>query len=147
MGVANKGDKKRGEKRGREGGPAEPASRPRFSRVDEETATYFSEIAKHLETLDDEGDRELLAENVLGEAAGKEALVASDAACSRVVERLIPYAGTAALIAFLEACTEGENLGAVCTRWACRRPAAAAAAAAVAARVRQTVPWQPLPSL
>lgn len=57
-----------------------------------------------------------MADNALGEAAGSEARVASDAACSRVLEALLPHASVAALAGFVGACVDGENLGATCTR-------------------------------
>ena len=59
-----------------------------------------------------------MADNALGEAAGSEPRVASDAACSRVLETLLPHASITALTAFVGALCEGENLGATCTRYA-----------------------------
>ena len=50
-------------------------------------------------------------------AAGRQAEVAADAACSRVLEGLLPHASGAALCAFVRGCVEGESLGAICTRW------------------------------
>ena len=75
------------------------------------------EIAGHLKTLDSDEDRQLLADNVLEEAAARAADVATDAACSRVLESLLPHASTERLCAFVAACVEGDSLATVCTRW------------------------------
>lgn len=61
-------------------------------------------------------DRQLLADNALAEAAGREAEVAADAACSRVLEALLPHAATQQLAAFTRGCVEGEGLGELCTQ-------------------------------
>ena len=118
-----------GKKRGREaeaGAEAQEAApavqapeRPRYSKVDAETGAYFAEIAATFKALpdDDPEQRQLVADSALGEAAGGEARVASDAACSRVLEALLPHASAPALAAFVGALCEGENLGATCTRW------------------------------
>ncbi len=119
-----------GQKRGRAEAEAEPAAnvdseRPRFSKVDQETSSYFAEISNHFKALEDDEEKQLVADNALGEAAGTEARVASDAACSRVLEALLPHASIPALATFMGALCEGENLGATCTRWdmpsTCRR--------------------------
>jgi hypothetical protein len=111
-----------GHKRGREdgagGGRAHAGERHSFSRVDADTATYFREIDGTLKTLDDDSEKRLLADNVLEEAAGQEVEIATDAACSRVVEALIAHASLERQAAFLSKCVEGENLGGICTRWA-----------------------------
>lgn len=86
------------------------------SLLDTETSSYYAEINERFGELDDAEEKTLLAENALGEASGKEAEIACDAACSRVLERLLPHAGTEALCAFTRACVEGESLGAMCTR-------------------------------
>lgn len=109
--------------------PAPPATMPgqgeekersgkRHSRLDAETLAYYAEIDGRMAELgvDDAEERSLLADNALGEAGGREAEVATDAACSRVLERLLPHASTEALCAFTQACVEGESLGAMCTR-------------------------------
>ncbi|GAB4813915.1 hypothetical protein N2152v2_000961 [Parachlorella kessleri] len=101
-----------GQKRGRAEAEAE---RPRFSKVDQETSKYYEEISNHFKTLEDGEERQLVADNALGEAAGSEPRVASDAACSRVLETLLPHASIPALSAFVGALCEGENLGATCT--------------------------------
>eukprot|EP00887_Chlorella_sp_A99_P004080 scaffold23.g4080.t1 len=96
-----------GEKRRREEGEvAAPGGRPRFSSLDAETLSFFEEIAGHLKTLDSDEERGLLADNVLEEAAGRAAALATDAACSRVLESLLPLASTERLCGFVAACVE-----------------------------------------
>jgi len=109
-----------GKKREREEGGA----RRQHSRLEAEVLAYYEEIDAHFKSLTDDEERQLLADNVLGDAAGKEAAVATDAACSRVLEALLPFASTEALCTFTKACVEGESLGAMCTRWACTLAAA-----------------------
>jgi hypothetical protein len=116
-----------GKKRGRElevvsaaGTGDEEATRipsSRFSKVDSSTLAYFTEIDEHFKSLTDDEEKHILADNALGEARGKEAQVATDAACSRVVEALIPHASTQVLCIYLSQCVEGENLAVVCTRY------------------------------
>jgi hypothetical protein len=106
------------QKRDREGG-----GDGRHSRIDKETLNYFAEIDTHFKSLTDDEDRQLLAGNVLGDAAGREADLATDAACSRVLEALLPFASNEALCTFTTACVEGENLGTMCTRCAAGRRA------------------------
>lgn len=65
--------------------------------------------------MDDDEERQLLADNVLEEAAGRAAALATDAACSRVLEALLPLASTPRLAAFVSACVSGEALATVCT--------------------------------
>ena len=98
------------QKRDRESGDG------RRSRIDKETLNYFAEIDTHFKSLTDDEGRQLLAGNVLGDAAGREADLATDAACSRVLEPLLPFASNEALCTFTTACVEGENLGTMCTR-------------------------------
>ena len=90
------------------------------SRLDAETLSYYAEIDGRIAELgqEDAEERSLLADNALGEAGGREAEVATDAACSRVLERLLPHASTEALCTFTKACVEGDSLGAMCTRCA-----------------------------
>lgn len=107
-----------GQKREREG------EKRGYSRLPAETVQYFEEVAGRLKELDDDEERQLLADNALGEA---DSGVATDAACSRVVEALLPHASTAVLATFAKSVVEGENLGAMCTRCgarvaACRLP-------------------------
>lgn len=97
-----------------------PGDKPKRqgSRLDAETLAYYGEIDGRMAELqqEDAEERSLLADNALGEAGGREAEVATDAACSRVLERLLPHASTEALCTFTRACVEGESLGAMCTR-------------------------------
>ena len=109
-----------GKKRGRDAAEDGGGARPRYSRLDAETLGYYSEIDTHFKSLTDDEEKQLLADNALGETAGREAAVATDAACSRVLEALLPFASTEALCTFTRACVEGENLGAMCIRWGCR---------------------------
>jgi hypothetical protein len=88
----------------------------RHSRVDAETLKYYEEIGTHFKTLDDEEEKQVLAENVLAETEGKEVDIVPDAACSRVIEALIPYASIPALDKFLRGCIQEENLGVICTK-------------------------------
>ena len=92
-------------------------SQGRHSRLDAEQLSYYAEIDTHFKGLTDDEDKHLLANNVLGDAAGREAEVATDAACSRVVEALLPFASTEALCTFTKSCVEGDSLGTMCTRW------------------------------
>lgn len=105
-----------GQKREREG------EKRGYSRLPAETLQYFEEVAGRLKELEDDEERQLLADNALGEA---DSAVATDAACSRVVEALLPHASTAVLATFAKAVVEGENLGAMCTRCGARLAAAA----------------------
>ena len=89
----------------------------RHSRLDAEQLSYYAEIDTHFKSLTDDEDKHLLANNVLGDAAGREAEVATDAACSRVLEALLSFASTEALCTFTKACVEGDSLGTMCTRW------------------------------
>lgn len=88
-----------------------------FARVDQETSQYFNEINTHFKTLDSHEDKQLLANNVLEEAAERGAEVATDAACSRVLEALLPFASIEAISKYAKHCVEGENLGKLCTRY------------------------------
>ncbi|KAL4439741.1 hypothetical protein ABPG75_002742 [Micractinium tetrahymenae] len=95
-----------GQKREREG------EKRGYSRLPAETLQYFEEVAGRLKELDDDEERQLLADNALGEA---DSAVATDAACSRVVEALLPHASISVLGTFAKAVVEGESLGAMCT--------------------------------
>lgn len=103
-----------GQKRERDG---EGAPR-RGSKLDAETLAYYAEIDETLQGLEEPEERQLLADNVLGDAEGREVEVATDAACSRVLEKLLPCATTEALCKFSRACVEGDGLGTMCTRCA-----------------------------
>ena len=105
-----------GAKRAREEEGAGGGERPRVSRVDAATSSYFEELSATLRSLYDDEERQLLADNALDEVEGREAEVAADAACSRVVEALLPLASPDRSCRFLTNCVAGDNLGAVCTR-------------------------------
>lgn len=88
-----------------------------FSKIDEETLKYYAEIDAHFKTIEDDEEKHLLAENVLAETAGREADIVPDAACSRVLESLLPFASPSSLEKFTQNCIGGDNLGIICTRW------------------------------
>lgn len=104
------------DREGPEGGDQEHQGR--YSLVDEETLRYYEEVGGHFKTLQDEEEKQILADNVLSECEGKEIDVVPDAVCSRVLESVIPYASIPALDKFMRGCLEGENLGTMCTRQA-----------------------------
>lgn len=101
--------------RDEQGPPAAGAGRF-HSNLGEETLGYFNEIREHLKNIEDDEERQLLADNVLEETAGQEVEIATDAACSRVLESLIAHATAEKKATFLMACVEGDNLGLICTR-------------------------------
>jgi len=104
-------------KRGRQDGrDSQDEHRPRISRVNEETVTYFDEIDAHFRSVSDEEEKNLMADNVLGETAGRESEIVPDAVCSRVLEALIPHASPALVVKFIEGCILDDNLGVICTR-------------------------------
>ena len=90
----------------------------RHSQLDEETLRYYEEVGAHFKTLDDDEEKQILADNVLSETEGKEADVVPDAACSRVIESFIPYASITAIDKFTRGCLQDDNLGLICTRQA-----------------------------
>ena len=94
------------------------APRQVYSRLSEEVIRYFAEIDAHFILLDRDEEKALLANNVLGETEGQETQVVPDAACSRILEKLLPWASPHSLAAFIHRCIQGENLGVICTRWA-----------------------------
>ncbi|PRW20602.1 pumilio-like protein 23 [Chlorella sorokiniana] len=110
-----------GKKREREGEEAAPGGggerkQRGYSRLDAETASYYGEIGGRFAELDDDEERTLLADNALGECVERGAAdVGTDAACSRVLEKLLPHASSESLCAFTQACVEGDNLGTMCT--------------------------------
>jgi hypothetical protein len=108
-----------GKRKHEEAGGGEAAAQPRgqHSRLDKETLSYYAEIDAHFKTLSDEEERQLAADAALAEAAERGPEVAADAACSRVLEALLPAASGSAVAAFTRACVEGEGLGLLCTRW------------------------------
>jgi len=88
----------------------------RFARVDGDTLRYFTEIAEHIQTLDSDEDKQLIADNALEETKEREQLIVPDAVCSRVLEALIPHASPALVVKFIEGCILDDNLGVICTR-------------------------------
>ena len=112
-------------KRERDGGYGEGEGMQhssRHSRLDQETLRYYSEIDAHFSSLDDDEEKTLMADNVLTETEGREPEIVPDAACSRVLERLIPHASPAVFAKFLEGCVNGENMGLICTRYVAGLP-------------------------
>lgn len=90
----------------------------KFSRLDEETLSYFREVETHFKDLEDNGEeKEILVNNVFEEVNGRESEIVCDAACSRVVETLLPHASKALLKEFARKCIEGDNLGIICTSY------------------------------
>ena len=88
----------------------------RYSRLDEETIRYYEEVGGHFKTLEDAEEKQILADNVLSECEGREAEIVPDAACSRVLESVIPYASIEGLENFTRGCLKEDNLGLICTR-------------------------------
>lgn len=88
----------------------------RYSRLNQETLQYYREINAHFKSVTDEDEKQLMADNVFEETAGREVEIVPDAECSRVLEQLIPYASTEAFVRFIENCTKDDNLGMICTR-------------------------------
>lgn len=88
----------------------------RYSRLDEETLSYFRELDSHVKSLADDGDeKEALVSNALSELHGRETEIICDAECSRVVEKLLPHATHAVLKDFCNLCIKDDNLGIICT--------------------------------
>lgn len=83
---------------------------PGKSRVEPETLAYLTEVSGHLETLEDEEERELLLGNVLEELEGKELRVAADAVTSRLLEALLARAAPRHLISFMGAFTTEDDM-------------------------------------
>ena len=87
-----------------------------FSRLDQATLAYYKEIHECIKATDDEEEKSTVANNALEETRGREADIASDSACSRVLEALLPHASPESLAAFLTGCVQGDTLGILCTR-------------------------------
>jgi hypothetical protein len=90
--------------------------RVEFSRLDQATLAYYKEIHECIKKADDNEEKVRVANNALEETRGREAEIASDSVCSRVIEALLPHAGPEALAGFLTGCVQGDNLGLLCTR-------------------------------
>ncbi len=71
-----------------------------------------------LAAVQDEEERALLAGNALGEAGGRELSIATDAACSRALEALLPAAAPAAVVAFARALAQPDDYWELASRHA-----------------------------
>ena len=99
-------------------GPADGAGPPRrLPRATQEIVTYFQELKSHFDSLDDKEEQSLLVANALEEASGQECAVATDAACSRVLEVLLPCAEPQQLAKFFQAVLRGDGLMAMASRY------------------------------
>lgn len=99
-------------------GPADGAGPPgRLPRATQEIVTYFEELKSHFDSLDDKEEQSLLVANALEEASGQECAVATDAACSRVLEALLPSAEPQQLAKFFQAVLTGDGLIAMASRY------------------------------
>ena len=85
-------------------------------RATQELVTYFEELKSHFDSLDDKEEKALLVTNALAEASGQECAVATDPACSRVLEALIPAAEPQRLASFFQAVLKGEGLMSMASR-------------------------------
>ena len=98
--------------------PADGAAPPgRLPRATQEIVTYFEELKSHFDSLEDKEEQSLLVANALEEASGQECAVATDAACSRVLEALLPAAEPHQLAKFFRAVLKGEGLMAMASRY------------------------------
>ena len=77
----------------------------------------MSQVRATLDSLDDPEERSLLADNALEEASGRENEVASDPACSRVLEVLLGAASGDAVLNFAKAVLTGDKLLALATKY------------------------------
>ncbi|KAL0051826.1 hypothetical protein WJX82_002725 [Trebouxia sp. C0006] len=92
-------------------GPADDAApQARLPRATQEIVTYFEELKSHFDGLDDKEEQSLLVANALEEASGQECAVATDPACSRVLEALLPAAEPQQIAKFFQAVLKGEGL-------------------------------------
>lgn len=88
----------------------------RLPRATQEIVTYFEELKSHFDSLDDKEEQSLLVANALQEASEQECVVATDPACSRVLEALLPAAEPQQLANFFQAVLKGEGLMAMASR-------------------------------
>lgn len=87
-----------------------------YSRLDQATLAYYKEIHECMKNaFNDNEEKVRIANNALEETRGREAEIASDSVCSRVIEALLPHAGPESLAGFLRGCVQGDNLGILCT--------------------------------
>lgn len=99
-------------------GPADDAApQARLPRATQEIVTYFEELKSHFDGLDDKEEQSLLVANALEEASGQECAVATDPACSRVLEALLPAAEPQQIAKFFQAVLKGEGLMAMASRY------------------------------
>lgn len=104
-----------------DGGPSSSMARG-FSRLDPATAAYYAEARVTLSRLEaapppfDSEQASLLASAALREAGGREAAVAADAAGSRALEALLPYAPPEDVLEFAGVVLNGDALADVATR-------------------------------
>lgn len=90
----------------------------RFTRLDEETLSYFRELETHFKGIEgDDEEKEILVSNVFDEINGRETDIVCDAECSRIIETLLPHASDAVLKGFAHNCVKDENLGIICTSY------------------------------
>lgn len=93
-----------------------------FSRLDPATAAYYAEARETLGRLEgahppfDAEQAGMLASAALREAGGREAAVAADAAGSRALEVLLPYATPEDVLDFAGVVLNGDALADVATR-------------------------------
>ena len=74
-------------------------------------------MVQALSALQDAEDRALLAANALAEAEGRQLSIATDAACSRALEALLPAAAPAAVAGFARALAGPDNYWELVSRW------------------------------
>ena len=99
-------------------GPADDAApQGRLPRATQEIVTYFEELKSHFDGLDDKEEQSLLVANALEEASGQECAVATDPACSRVLEALLPAAEPQQIAKFFQAVLKGDGLMAMASRY------------------------------
>ncbi len=99
-------------------GPADDAApQARLPRASQEIVTYFEELKSHFDGLDDKEEQSLLVANALEEASGQECAVATDPACSRVLEALLPAAEPQQIAKFFQAVLKNEGLMAMASRY------------------------------
>ena len=75
----------------------------------EETQSYFLELGGRLKEAEDLEEREAIAAGALEEVRGHELQVATDLACSRVLEAMLPLAQTSELHSFLRALSQNDE--------------------------------------
>ena len=84
--------------------------------ADPGVVAYLQEIEGHLRSNSKPDDRALLIDNVAREVLTVDSKVAIDAACSRILEGLMPEIGTDQLLRFLGGLLDTDNLWAVASK-------------------------------